>query len=224
MSRGTGARERRCPNCGALVGSDASWCGQCFFDLEAHRDRPAGEAEPPTARDETEPTPTAPIERPARTKEATWPCPACGEENPIEEDVCSACGTPFSALFKETSGDRQVEPRKALIRSLEFPGLGHAALGRGGDALARGTMFVMVIGLAAIVVSTHPSSLADAVLVLYVVAALAIYGFSAIEAFRLAQGESPWLTTRQLLWAVVGIVIVSVMLLAGAIIGAPRGG
>ena len=65
------------------------------------------------------------------------------------------------------------------------------------------------VGLAAVVVSTHPSSLAVGVLVLYVLAALAIYGFSAIEAFRLAQGERPWLTTRQLLWAVVAIVIAS---------------
>src|SRR5918996_1131156 len=32
--------ERRCPNCGGLVGEDAEWCGQCFARL----DRDASEA------------------------------------------------------------------------------------------------------------------------------------------------------------------------------------
>src|SRR5438093_570924 len=26
-------QERRCPSCGALVGRDADWCGQCFTSL-----------------------------------------------------------------------------------------------------------------------------------------------------------------------------------------------
>jgi hypothetical protein len=221
VSEPRGSRERRCPNCGALVGPDATWCGQCFARLD-ERTEPAAPIEPDVARLHEPAGSSKP--NPRTTQEATWPCAACGHENPIEADACSVCGSPFSALFKPEQTSPSVDPRTAVFRSLIFPGLGHAALGRGADGLVRGTMFVMVVGLGALAASTHPSSVALWILALYVLAAVAIYGFSAMETNRLAKGGRPWLSTKQLLWAIVGLVILSVMLLAGAIIAAPRGG
>ena len=31
---------------------------------------------------------------------ATWPCPTCGEDNPIELDTCAVCGTSFAQLLR----------------------------------------------------------------------------------------------------------------------------
>lgn len=230
MVEGKGGRERRCPNCGALIGADATWCGQCFSRLE---DEPGGSRGAPEA-----PTPSAEAgsegragqppgtesRSPNRMQPPTWPCPTCGFENPIAEDACATCGTPFSALFAEGPNVARIEPRKALVRSLIFPGLGHAALGRSADAVARAAMFIMILGLTAVVIASRPSSVGIAVLILYLCGALATYVFSALEAYRSAQGERPWLTSRQLLWVMVALVIVSVMLLAGAVIAVPKGG
>ncbi len=204
--------ELRCPNCGALVIAEAEWCGQCFTSLRA-------EPEP-------EPAASPVLERPAgegegedRTRAAAWPCPTCGSQNPIELDVCGVCGTSFAQLLRQDEPGPTVSPRDAFLWSLTFPGVGHAKAGRAADGVARGTLFVLTFGLALVVVLSGVSSPpVFAVVALLLVSALTIYLGSAAEAYRIAEGGAPFVSARVLLWATVGLIMISVSLLALSVV------
>ena len=92
--------EVRCPNCGALVSADAEWCGQCFSSLQVAQPEPpaAGPAVAPAGRATSSPA--------GAKAAATWPCPTCGEDNPIELDTCAVCGTSFAQLLRQEEGAR----------------------------------------------------------------------------------------------------------------------
>lgn len=196
--------ERRCPSCGALVGPGAEWCGQCFATL-------------PAAPEPTGPGSTQGVGPPAFAA-PVWPCPLCRHRNPIEADVCEVCDTPFGRLFEEERRS-EVSPRTALVRSLLFPGAGHAAAGRSGEGLLRGVLFAWTLGMAAMFLSAWRG--AGAVLAgLYGAAAAVIYVLSALEARRLAEGDEPLLPPRALLWGSVALVAASGLLAALTIVGA----
>jgi hypothetical protein len=202
----------RCPNCGALVTVDAEWCGQCFTSLRATPD-------PERAK-------PAILQRPAAVGEAvegsalaTWPCPTCGSMNPIELDVCGVCGTSFAQLLRQDEPGPTVSPRDAFLWSLTFPGVGHAKAGRAPDGIARGTLFVLTFGLSLVVTLSGVSSApVFAVVALLLVSAITIYVGSALEAYRIAEGGAPFVTSRVLLWATVALVMVSVTLLAMSVL------
>ncbi|HWL91618.1 MAG TPA: zinc ribbon domain-containing protein [Actinomycetota bacterium] len=204
--------ELRCPSCGALVIADAEWCGQCFTSL-----KDASDPEPAT---------TSVISRPAIEGErreggagATWPCPTCGSQNPIELDECSVCGTSFAQLLRQDEPRPTVSPRDAFLWSLTFPGVGHAKAGRAADGIARGTLFVLAFGLALVIVLSGVSSAPIfGVVSLLLVSALTIYLGSAAEAYRIADGGSPFVSARTLLWATVALIMVSVSLLAMSVV------
>ena len=208
--------EARCPNCNALVSADAEWCGQCFTSLRV----PEPEPEPAPRR-----VPAAGIPSAGPTGAATWPCPTCGADNPIELDVCAVCGTSFAQLLRQDEeGQRPtVSPRDAFLWSLTFPGVGHAKIGRTPDGIARGTLFVLTFGLALVIVlsgvSTPP---VFAVVVLLLLSAMVIYLGSAAEAYRIAEGGSPFVSARTLLWATVALIMVAVSLLAMSVITVNR--
>jgi ribosomal protein L40E len=202
--------EARCPSCGALVSADADWCGQCFTSL-----RPA-EQEPAPGIDEP-----SPVARMATAGAgATWPCPTCGAENPIELDACSVCGTSFAQLLRQEQEQRPtVSPRDAFLWSLIFPGLGHAKIGRAPDGFARGTLFVLTFVLALVIMLSGVSNPAVfAVVVVLLVAALTVYLGSAAEAYRIAEGGTPFVSARALLWATVALIMVAVTLLAVSVV------
>lgn len=207
-------QERRCPSCQALVAADATWCGQCYASL----------VEPPL-RDEPAPAPsqgdaTAGGDRTA----AYWPCAVCGGRNPIEAETCVTCGTPFAQVMRDAASERAVDPKDAVTASLLFPGLGHRKVGRGMDGLARGILFALSFGMAMLVgISGTGSSALFVVFVLFLVTALGVYGFSAYEASRLAKGGDLLVSSRVLLWVLVGLVMLSTLLLAMAVLSANRG-
>jgi hypothetical protein len=193
------------------VSADAEWCGQCFTSL-----RP----EPEPA-----PEPLAVLERPAPAElreggpVATWPCPTCGAQNPLELDACSVCGTSFAALLRQDEPGPTISPRDAFLWSLVFPGVGHAKAGRGADGIARGTLFVLTFGLALVIVLSGVSSAPIfGVVALLLLSALTIYLGSAAEAYRLADGGSPFVSARTLLWATVALIMISVSLLAMSVV------
>lgn len=203
----------RCPTCGALVIADAEWCGQCFTSL-----RPAPEPEPAVSSVLEKPASDG-EERGGRTAAAAWPCPTCGSQNPIELDVCGVCGTSFAQLLRQDEPGPTVSPRDAFLWSLTFPGVGHAKAGRAADGVARGTLFVLSFGLALVVMLSGVSSRpVFAVAVLLLVSGLTIYLGSAVEAYRIAEGGSPFVSARVLLWATVALIMVSVSLLAMSVI------
>jgi len=206
--------ERRCPSCQALVAADATWCGQCYASLVV-----------PPRRDEPAPAPplggvTDGGERTA----AYWPCPVCGARNPIEADTCVTCGTPFAQVMRDATPGRTVDPKDAVTASLVFPGLGHRKVGRGTDGLARGVLFALSFGMAMLVgISGTRSPALFLVFVLFLATALAVYAFSAYEASRLAKGGDLLISSRVLLWVLVGLVMLSTLLLAMAVVTANRG-
>jgi len=214
MRSGSTAAERRCPDCGALASPDAEWCGQCFRSLVER------EVEQ-SARAERSPAPVAPTAAGARA--ATWPCPACGNENWLDLDACSVCGTTFASLMRQDEAPVRIDPKDALSASLLYPGLGHRKVGRSLDGLARGVLFTVLAAMAATVfVAGVDSAGTFGVFALFLGAALLVYLGSAYEAYRLADGEPPIVSSRALLWATVAIIIGSVMVIAVSLISAAR--
>lgn len=229
-------RDGRCPRCGALVARDAEWCGQCFAPLGAREEpetpRVSGEPQP-----STQPTAGAPPEGhepPATARaapaqgEPAWPCPVCGNRNAIELNVCAVCGTPFGKLFEEPARARpHVTAEQAAVWSLLFPGLGHWKLGRGADGLARAILFVWTLGtLLVLVVSRFGKGglgPTTALVLLFLAASLVLYVTSAYDAYRLASGETPLVSSRTLLWGSAGLVVLSVLIATLVAIPAARG-
>lgn len=155
---------------------------------------------------------------------AWWPCPVCGARNPIELDACARCGTPFAALMREAPEAHAVEPKEALAWSLIFPGLGHRAAGRPLDGLARGVLFGMSFAMALLMgLAGVRSGPTFAIFALFLVTALVVYAGSAFEAYRIAQGEDVLIGSRALLWVLVGLILLSVVMLALAVVSAGGG-
>jgi predicted RNA-binding Zn-ribbon protein involved in translation (DUF1610 family) len=199
--------ERRCPNCSALVSEDAEWCGQCFTSLRVAPPEPTTTVVAATSDGEL-----------AAARAAVWPCPACGERNPIELDTCRVCGTPFSHLFREEVARPKVSPRDAFLWSLTFPGVGHAKVGRGGDGVARATLFLLTFGLTLVIALSGVSNAAlMGVVIVLLLCALTVYLGSAFEAYRIAEGAGPFVSARALLWATVAVLMLSIGLLATSV-------
>jgi hypothetical protein len=139
----------------------------------------------------------------------------CELDNEIELNVCARCGTPFSALMKADEQPAHVEPADAFKASLIYPGLGHQKIGRGADGVARGTLFTLsLILLLVVALSGLHSTGQDIMVLLYLSTTLLVYVGSAVEARRMAAGGAPFASSRTLLWGTVGLLIVSIGLLA----------
>jgi hypothetical protein len=116
-----------------------------------------------------------------------------------------------------------VEPGAALRRSLLFPGLGHALVGRGTDGMARGVLFAVTIGIALLLgLSAASSGAIAASFVVFLLAAIAVYAMSAIEAYRLAEGGDLLVPTQMLVWALLVVVFLGIGLLAFGVVTATR--
>lgn len=188
--------------CGALVSASAEWCGQCYTPLR--RQEPAGE-----------PGETRPPGLEVADGRPEWTCPTCGTRNAIEESYCTVCGTPFARLFDQPKTSREVDPEVAAVWSLAFPGLGHWRLGRKGDAVARFVVFAWAFGaLLVLLASRFGKGGLGPTLPLFTVFLLGsavVYASSALDAYRLASGERPLVSSRALLWGSVGMIVVSVL-------------
>lgn len=235
--------ERRCPNCGGLVGEGAAWCGQCLSPLVGETGQPISPPEP-RAADVGAPQSLAAngqargVDAPAGGEGASprpggrkrsvgrfravdegllWACPQCEMENQLEASACARCGTPFRDLFQDgTTAPPAVDPGRAAALSLMFPGLGHRALGRSAEGLARAVVFLWTVGMGvAILVTAGSSSVVPfrpLLLVLFAAAAL-VYATTATDARRIARGEEPVMSSRILLYGSTGLMFVIVVML-----------
>lgn len=211
--------DHRCPNCQALVASDADWCGQCFTSL-----RPAIEPEQQIgARSGPVRVRAVAQGSEATAATATWACPTCEHENPLHVELCEVCATSFGALFRLDDERPRVDPATAFKRSLLLPGLGHAAVGRPADGIARGMLFAWTFGTAIVIVFAGVSSgPIRGLLALYGLLAVGIYAFTAYEAYRMAHGSGVLVSSRVLLWGAVSLVLVSVGMATYLIFAAAR--
>jgi hypothetical protein len=229
--------EPRCPSCGALVSAEAEWCGQCYEPLPRVREAPhATVVSAPDGADRPA-APASITERPApaplqvagieRTDEGTlWICPSCQRRNDIDIGTCPVCGTPFARLFQEPEIAPDVQPGTALALSLLLPGLGHWKLGRGGDALARIVLFIWSFGTVLLLsLARRGTGLGSltALFSLFVVATLALWLESAVDAYRIAAEERPFVSARSLMWASAGFVVVSAIVATLIALPAARG-
>lgn len=219
--------ERRCPNCGGLVGADAEWCTQCFTRLDQAsaqgRSEPSSVASTPTVERPTDAAPR-PVGRPttgvedhdrivrAAGERIVWDCPTCGTENPIDSRVCSACNTPFRRVLEEPPDPIPVDPGRAATLSLFFPGIGHFVIGRKGEAFARGVIFAFafITGLASLAaVRAGSGGVYLLLMVLAFAIAGALYVVTTIDAGRAAERQPPLLQPRVLMYGGVGLMLLT---------------
>jgi hypothetical protein len=231
--------ERRCPNCGGLVGADAEWCTQCFARLDD-----SGPPAPP-AEETQVPAATEGSSRPgADGEEATqedppgfvhlgpqtgigaglhakgesivWDCAMCGTENPLEAATCSVCGTPFGQIFEEPEEKPAVDPGRAATISLFFPGAGHILAGRKGEGFARGIIFAFALLLGIFSIGPVRAGSGGAYLFMMVLSlsfAAGVYVTSTADAGREARGEKPILSMRMLLYGGIGLMFAAIAIL-----------
>jgi hypothetical protein len=223
------SQERRCPNCGGLVGADAEWCTQCFARLD--QGSPESPAVPSSvsqlavsAEQEASEAVRRHTARPGTSAEGqdqlvraageriVWDCPACGTENPIDSRVCSACNTPFRRMLEEPPPPITVDPGHAATLSLFFPGVGHYVLGRKGEAFARGVIFAFafITGLVSLAaVRSGSGGLYLLLMVLAFAIAGALYVVTTIDAGRAAERQEPLLQPRVLMYGGVGLMLLT---------------
>ena len=198
--------DRRCPSCGSRVALDAEWCALCYARLPS----------PSIAQTEGGvATPGGGALHVAEGKPA-WTCAVCGETNPIDASVCTTCGTAFTRLFEQPVQRPQVDPENAAVWSLLWPGLGHWKAGYRADAIARGVLFAWTFGALSILLvarfgkgglgATFPLFL------LFAASSVAVYAVSAFDAYRLAGGRDPLVSSRALLWGSAALVVLSVLI------------
>jgi len=102
------------------------------------------------------------------------------------------------------------------VWSMLWPGLGHWKLGRRTEAVARFAMFAWAFGALLILVVSRfgKGGLGPTfpLFVLFLGASLMIYVVSAMDAYRLAAGDAPVMSSRALLWTSAGLVFLSVLI------------
>ncbi|MDQ4005341.1 MAG: hypothetical protein M3135_03445 [Actinomycetota bacterium] len=157
-----------------------------------------------------------------------WDCPTCDEVNPIEAGTCPVCGTAFGKLLEDRESRPQVDPGRAAVISLVFPGAGHYVVGRAAEGIARGIVFsfALATGLLSLFAGLDAgSAIFLIVMVVSLGAAGALYVLSTLDAGRAAQDVPPIISTRMLLYGAVGLMLLTLILLTiAAFQNAPRAG
>ena len=214
-----------CSQCGARNPAEAEWCGQCFASLQEQNvvgdelpfnDEPAEDV---TSAPEGAPAPspaeaaTGRPEAASEPKTSTWVCSVCETANALEVEHCSACGTSiFRAFGAEVEEDINVDPQQALLRSVMFPGLGHAHAKQGLLGSAIGGLTLMSLGFGIGLAATGLGSFGWPLLL----GALGVWVAAAFDAYRIAGGQetSTLLLKPRVITALVGSVVVTVILAA----------
>lgn len=204
----------RCPSCGAKNPPDAEWCGQCLKRFQAPPPPPpVAETPPPPSAPEGAATAVKPgVERGnfRSTEEGIlWRCTSCDNENRLEEQACSVCGTPFAAAIRPPDTERpQRDPGTTALISLFFPGAGHAYLRMWPQAIARGVISVWVI-LMTLFFAIGGKGGSTPVALLYGAAAFGLWATAAHDAFREANGEPKQvlLQGRRFTYVVLGLLM-----------------
>lgn len=208
----------RCPECGAHNPETAGWCGQCLARFERDPEPRSAEAAAPSSpeadRTAFPPVPPPPVpdgvEAGAFLTEGgavRWRCPACETVNDLDDLVCAVCGTDLAA-----QGEPAVDWAEAKRRAVLAPGLGHLAAGHGAGGIARLILAgVWLLGALSLLVTGGLEGLLPAVPLL--VGATALWFGAVLDLDRLSRGEAELITSRVLLWLVVGVFVLVLLTL-----------
>jgi hypothetical protein len=144
-----------------------------------------------------------------------WDCPTCEMENPIDATTCRTCGTPFGTLLKEPEVRPRTDPGRATAYSLLFPGLGHIVAGRAAEGAARAVIFGYAAATAIIILVMTGGGPGPflSLLIVSALVAVGLYAVSAVDAGRVARGESSLITPRMLLYGGAGLILLTVVVL-----------
>lgn len=154
-----------------------------------------------------------------RGGEPVWRCPRCATESPIDTESCPVCSFSFRRLVASATTAATgpaSPPGRAAFLSLLLPGLGHVALGRVAEGVARAVVFAYAVGTAVAVLWGRGSSGAGPFVPLALVAlgfAAALYAVTAVDAARAARGDPPVLGNRALLYGATGLMMLTVVVL-----------
>lgn len=143
-----------------------------------------------------------------------WTCSRCDTENPLDQQVCTVCGTTFAEVVRPKEERPERDPGAAAMASLFFPGAGHGYLGLWGQAIARGVLHAWVLFVVLIaVLQRGPGS--AAIGIVFGLAATGLWGVSAHDAYREARHESSQvlLKGKVFLYLVLGLLVVLLVLL-----------
>lgn len=210
----------RCAACGAHNPDDARWCGQCLQQFQGggaaasagttkESGRSAGaEADSDAARfPAVPPVPSASSSGAdtgaflAEGGEVRWRCPACEAINELEMLVCTTCGTALADLDRG-SVDWDLAHQRAVLG----PGLGHLVAGRTLAGWARLILSaVWLLGALGLLATGGVTALAPATPLLAGVVILWVGGV--LDVGRLAHGREEVISSRVLLWVVVGVLV-----------------
>lgn len=213
-----------CDKCGARNPVEAEWCGQCFAALvdgpvDDEEGLPVDEPAQVISVGAEGETPPDVVEVGVKSEsrapsgEKTWVCSACDMLNPFSIELCAACGTSLFASFgAEAETREEVDPRRTLIRSIVFPGLGHAYAHQGLLGSAIGGVTVMALGFGITLAVTNRGRFGWPLILL----AMAIWVAAALDAVRIAgtQTTEGVLLRPRVVTALVGVVVVVVILAA----------
>lgn len=188
-----------CPKCGALNPEEAQWCGQCFARFGEKP--PETEVVHPDARSDPATSPASQLRvlgKEGRLLEEGgrlfWKCSACERVNPMESDVCSACGSSLYRMFGEASPKTQPterDPASAALLSL-LPGIGHLWLGETAEGIVRICLTVWWFGSALFL---RQIATLRWMAYLFFAAWLGLIVVTVLDAYRIAQDRG----TRQIL-------------------------
>ena len=143
-----------------------------------------------------------------------WTCSRCDAENPLDQQVCAVCGTSLAEVVKPKENRPERDPGTAALFSLFFPGAGHGYLGLWGQAIARGVLHAWVLFVVLVAVFQRGPGSAP-VGVVFGLAATALWGVSAHDAYREARHESSQvlLKGKVFLYLVLGLLVLLMVLL-----------
>ena len=128
-------------------------------------------------------------------------------------DACTACGTPFAPADPTGRARGPGDAAGCFGVVVDLPGAGARKAGRPLDGLARGMLFTMTFGLALLIGWRGPGRPVFARASCSSLGA-GVYLGSASEAHRVAAGGGLFVSSRPLMWATVGLMLLSVISLA----------
>lgn len=132
----------------------------------------------------------------------------------MELQECRACGTPFAETLREREERPARDPGTAAMISLFMPGAGHGYVGMWGQAIARAVISIWVVFTALLGAVQRATGL----VVVFGLAAIALWVVAAHDAYQEAQGNSAaaLLKGKVFMYVVLGLLGVLFVMLVGA--------